>query len=93
MESYTVQADQQLFDVCIQVYGSLDYLSNLVSDNDLKQDDMIAEGRQILFNPLIGDLRVKEYYNTNRFTPISRKPIATGASDGGFDYGFDADFS
>ena len=50
MSTYITSFNQTLLDICLVLYGSLDYLVQLMSDNDLQLNDYIPPGTSILYN-------------------------------------------
>lgn len=49
-KTYTVSENQSIFDLCIIIYGSLNYLNRLMADNDLTIDTYIAPGTQLIYD-------------------------------------------
>lgn len=51
---------QTIYDVCIQQYGSLDFLVNLVVDNSLLASKDIQPGDYLLIDETIGEASIKD---------------------------------
>ena len=55
--------NQSIFDVCLQAYGSLDFMDNIIRDNPtLNYDSEVLVGDEIVFDETIGILQI----NTKR---------------------------
>lgn len=51
MNAFKVQNNSSLLDVCLQVYGSLDYLSKLITDNNLSGfSDTTILGKTLIYD-------------------------------------------
>jgi hypothetical protein len=49
MKYYTVLSNQTIFDICLTIYGNLDYLSKMIIDNNLQVGNKISAGTQISY--------------------------------------------
>lgn len=48
--TYITAPQQSVFDLTIQIYGSLDYLAQLMTDNNLNVQSYIKPGTPILYD-------------------------------------------
>ena len=86
----TVKYGQSIFDVCLENYGSLEYLFTLLADNDLTINSKLQSGQEIVINNLgIGDENIKSFvslqkkkFNNNQ--TILEPPIVGGAYSGAY---------
>lgn len=62
-----VTQSQNIFDVCLQGYGSLDFLVKMASENDLSIDEAPPRGIEILLDSNLGEKRVKQFVNENNW--------------------------
>jgi len=58
--NYVVKNFQNIFDVCLQHYGTLDYLFQLLSDNNLDLNSTLSSGQILTINNnLLGNELIK----------------------------------
>ena len=70
MKNYVVLYGQSIFNVCLQTYGTLNYIFKLISDNNLGNINAVVNpGQIIIFDPsLIKDVSL---YNQNLMKKIN----------------------
>lgn len=77
-----IRFGQTIFDFCVWKYGTLQQISRLVLDNDLKYDANVVQGQELAYNEDFGNEDIKDYLNINGFIPIndlaSRLPLEFG---------------
>lgn len=52
MQYYEAVSGQNLLDVCLSTYGSLEYLTQLATDNSITLNDSVTSGQIFNWNPL-----------------------------------------
>jgi len=58
--NYTVKTGQNIFDVCVQHFGTLDYLFTMLSDNNLDLNSPLTSGIVLEINSnLLGNELIK----------------------------------
>lgn len=88
MREITVQKKQSLYDMCLQLYGSTDYLSKLAADSGVRIDVNILPGQTLVYDETIGDLRIRNKSVRGSLVmvnpiPLSDQPtLANGWTDG-----------
>lgn len=68
MAHYKVRSNQNIIDVCLIIYGNLDKLSQLLSDNGLTPSSFIYEGQE-LYYPDGTKVKTKEFGTNNEAFP------------------------
>ena len=66
-----IKGDQTIYDFCITKYGSLDFISDLIFDNDIKFDDILDIGTELKTDSTFGDKTVK-----NQFKELDRDSLS-----------------
>lgn len=57
MAIYIAEEGQSVYDICLNVYNSLDYLVKLMKDNNISSiDDALYSGQTFVYNDEIGTL-------------------------------------
>lgn len=93
MAEIIVQAGQDLYDVCLQYYGSLDFYLTLVQDNNLNVDSQLVGGQKLTVSDVIvGDSRVTDKYNKINFIPVNSGLEDVRQLDGDFSSDFNDDY-
>ena len=59
IEVNKIKENQTIYDLCIEKYGSLDFISNLVFDNDISFDSLLDFGTELKTDAGIGIIEVK----------------------------------
>lgn len=77
MQKDKSRENQSIFDFCVWKYGSLEFISNLVFENDLKFDDVLQTSTELKTNELIGIENVKKSFKESLKVPISVPEIQT----------------
>ena len=74
MAEYTVQTGQNLFDVALSLYGSIEGLLDLMVNNPtLSIDSEIKSGDRLQYTPYYyEDQTVLQYYKSNNIVPSNR---------------------
>ena len=74
MAEYTVQTGQNLFDVALSLYGSIEGLLDLMANNpSLSIDSEIKSGDRLQYTPYYyEDQTVLQYYKSNNIVPSNR---------------------
>jgi hypothetical protein len=62
---YSVRLGQSILDVCLQVYGSLDFLSLFLSDNSLTLESTFLGGESVFYTPQYRQKSITQYLETN----------------------------
>jgi hypothetical protein len=89
----TVQAGQNLYDVVLQYYGSLDFYLTMVQENNLDIDSTVTVGQKLtVSNELIGDARIKDKYNKIKFIPVNSSEEDLRQLDGDYNSDFNDDY-
>lgn len=97
MTELTSKQNQSIYDVCLQAYGSIDFLPQLIADNEgLNFDSDINIGDTIIYDDTLGIKRINDkrdnedviYTNSDSIEPFEylettdNEPITT--TDGEF---------
>ena len=77
MQKDKSKENQNLFDFCIEKYGSLEFISNLVFDNDIKFDTELSTGTELLTNENLGIVKNKNSFKESLRFPVSTPEIGT----------------
>ena len=76
---------QNIFDIGLQSYGTLDQIVKLASDNDLLLDEIPEAGKTLIVDETIGEKRVKVFVTENTFVytneAIEKTAILLAAED------------
>lgn len=97
MNIYKVQQGQSIYDICVQVYGSLDYLLKLMQDNGVNNIDIDFDslvGKLFNYDPTIS--KRSPIFNNNDNKQIiysTRSPFPSYELEGDFNDDFNEDFS
>lgn len=62
---YSVRLGQSILDVCLQVYGSLDFLSLFLSDNSLTLESTFLGGESVFYDPQYRQKNITQYLEKN----------------------------
>lgn len=93
MSTVTVKNGQDLFDVCLQEYGTLDLLAQFLAENNLSIDDYLSSGQQLTINnENVGNLRVKNSFQKSNFVVMNADQTALATTIGAFNGDFNDDF-
>ena len=66
----TVRSNQDIYDICLQEYGTLDFLGQLIDDNDLNFSGEINQGQELQINKVKnGNEDVKDFYELKKKHP------------------------
>lgn len=63
---------QNIFDVCMQGYGDLERLIDLITDNDLTVNSDFSAGQDVIIDSTKGNIQTKEFIKVNNLTLINR---------------------
>ncbi len=75
MTTIVSKFNQSLFDMCLQCYGSLSYMDNILSDNtSLTYDSEIEVGQEIEYNEAIGVLKINDKRDIEKIS-FSNGPV------------------
>lgn len=70
MINITVRANQDIYDICLQEYGTLELLNQLISDNNLNFDGVITQGQVLKINETISANKdVHDFFELNQKNP------------------------
>lgn len=58
MAVFTVDKSQNILDICLQLYGSTQYLFQLCRDNNLSIDGDVSIGDELYFDETQGELKI-----------------------------------
>jgi len=74
--TYIVSEGQNLFDVAIETYGSIEGVFQLFADNELGFDHVLFSGQELLVNRnIVTDLVMRNYYEERELR------VNTGVAD------------
>ena len=91
MRNYVSKPGQSLNDICVQIYGSLDFLFKLMQDNKIKVvDSVIESGTIFIFDSSL--ITRPSLFNSNKTNNIIYATIAPRI-EGDFNDDFSDDFS
>lgn len=66
MKKITVFSGQNLFDIAIQEYGSVEALVKIANDNGLRADDDLTEGQQLIIDDAaLVNQQIVNYFKNN----------------------------
>lgn len=87
MKIYKTLENQTIIDLCVTIYGSVNYLSQLIKDNNLNFNSFIPSGTNIYYQDTASPLPLNITTSDNVVSPylaITSNPTgATKCSDGG----------
>ena len=90
---YTVKNNQSILDIALQKFGNLEYLFEILSDNNLDINQQLSSGMELSINPVgKGDETIKKYFSTKKITTVNGQVdpnIGLGFGDYGVDYAND----
>ena len=67
--NYVSKNNQSLFDVCLQLYGSLEFMSQLITDNsELSYDSQIGSGQEVVYSDSVGRKAIREQIVNNNLS-------------------------
>ena len=70
MKSVIVRSNQDIYDICIQEYGTLEFLGKLISDNKLNFSAIIQQGQELIIdNSKNGNADVKDFFELKEKNP------------------------
>jgi len=70
MRKIIVRADQDIFDICLQEFGSLEQISILISDNNLNFNGNVVQGQELIINNQdVGNEDIKDFYELRQKHP------------------------
>lgn len=87
-QTYKIKSNQNIFDVALQKYGSVQNIYDIIVDNDLEgADTMPVAGTEIVFNSEgKGNELMKKEIKTKRME------FANGQDAGSYNFNFNPDF-
>jgi len=63
LKKILVRANQNIYDICIQEYGSLEFIGKLIDDNNLNFSALITQGQELVIdNATNGNADVKDFF-------------------------------
>ena len=87
MKIVIVRADQDIYDICIQEFGSLEQQQLIINDNNLNFNGDIVQGQELIINNIdVGNEDVKDFYELRTKHP--KNSITDQATDN-IDISFD----
>jgi hypothetical protein len=83
MEQFKAISGQSLIDICLNTYGSLDFLTQLIQDNNIQSiNDSVSSGQ--IFNWNITDSeKIYSIYSTNNTTFYDERFLDSIIDDSG----------
>ncbi|MEK0369750.1 MAG: hypothetical protein QQN55_01145 [Nitrosopumilus sp.] len=67
MKTVIVRSNQDIYDICIQEFGTIEFLSTLIEDNNLNFDGAISQGQVLLINNQEnGNADVKDFFELGK---------------------------
>jgi len=83
MEQFKAISGQSLIDICLNTYGSLDFLTQLIQDNNIQSiNDSVSSGQ--IFNWNITDSeKIYSIYSTNNTTLYDERFLDSIIDDSG----------
>lgn len=80
MKKVIVRADQDIFDICIQEFGSLEQIDIVINDNNLNFSGDIVQGQELIINNEdVGNEDIKDFYELRQKHP--KNSITDQATD------------
>lgn len=95
MKKIKVFEGQNLFDIALQEYGAIDALVKLAVDNDLRVDDDLTDGQELLIDEAaVINQQMVNYFKNNGHDLNTGVyvDLAIGTNEN-FDYDFDFDLA
>jgi len=71
MITETVKCNQTIADFCIEKYGTLENLNDLINDNLLKFDATLITGQSLSVNEKLGNKEIKNEFKILKYSPIT----------------------
>ena len=64
MKTIIVRANQDIYDICVQEYGTLEFIGKLIDDNSLPFSALIIQGQELVIdnNRNNGNEDVKDFF-------------------------------
>lgn len=88
-----VKNGQDIFDVVLQEFGTLDNLGQFITDNGLSINDYISSGQELTINnENTGELRVKNSFEKANFVVMNADEEQLATTIGAFNGDFNNDF-
>lgn len=67
MKTIKVRSNQDIYDICVQEYGTLEFLGKLIEDNNLNMSALIVQGQDLMIdNELNGNADVKDFFELKK---------------------------
>ena len=69
MSTIIVKSNQNIYDVCLQVYGTLEFLNQLIDDNNLNFSGDISQGQELVVDDtILSNKDIQDFYELkNKF--------------------------
>jgi len=65
-----VRSNQDIYDICLQEYGTLEFLNQIISDNNLNFDGAISQGQELQIDDTIfANKDVQDFFELNKKNP------------------------
>ena len=66
MKTVIVRSNQDIYDICVQEFGTVEFLGKLIEDNNLNFDGAITQGQVLLIDKeQNGNEDVKDFFELN----------------------------
>jgi hypothetical protein len=62
---------QNVFDICLQGYGDLERLFDLIVDNDLTLNTVLSSGQDIIVDETLINIQISEFVKVNNLVLIN----------------------
>lgn len=70
MKTVIVRANQDIYDICLQEYGSLEFLNQIIDENNLNFNGEISQGQVLIVDvTIIANKDVQDFYELKKKTP------------------------
>lgn len=67
-----VKEGQNIFDVCLEKYGSIEFVFNLLIENKWKLSTNLSSGQEVnVDNDVTGNRNIKDYYRLRNIAPVN----------------------
>lgn len=72
MKKVVVRSNQNIYDVCLQEYGTLEFLNKLIVDNNLTYSGDITQGQELSIDEnVLANKDVQDFYELNKLNPVN----------------------
>lgn len=88
-----VKNGQDIFDIVLQEYGTLDLLGQFLADNSLSVDDFLSSGQELTINKEgVGNIVIKNSFQNSNFVVMNADQDTLATTIGAFSGDYNDDF-